>query len=192
MSLLTLSITTLGFSAWLLPGSLEGFNQNITIEVGNIKDLTYLEIVSAEPFTFTDNSFVEEYDANTGLGKRVKVGNISLKMNIDYSKIKVSQNRSKIIIDLNYKFKQYISAFDFSSFAAKDDRGNYFSFNNNVNYGVTSTPLRNKISYTILLDSSITTIAEYNILLPFVFPKDFAKSLLDISFFIEPRAEGLI
>lgn len=192
MSLLTLSVATLGFSAWLIPGSVQGFDENITVEIGDIKDLSYIEIVSAEPFMFSDTSFVEEYDANTGLGKRVEVGNISLKMNIDYSKIQVAQNRSKIIIDLSYKFKKGSSVFDFSSFAAKDNRGNYFSFNSNVNYGVTLTPLRNKISYTFLLDSSITTIAEYNILLPFTFPKDYVKSLLDISFLIEPRAEGLI
>lgn len=191
MSLLTLSIVTLGFSAWLLPGSLEGFNQNITIEVGNIKDLSYIEITSAESFIFSDTSFIENYNPDTGLGTRVDVGNIDVKMNLDYSKINVTA-RSKLVIDLRYKFSKETSVFDFSSMTAFDEKGNYFTYNEIKNYGVKLAPSHNKISYEFLLDSSLINKVKYDIKLPFIFNEHFAKSLLDISFLIEPRVEGIV
>ena len=190
-SLLTLSIATLGFSAWLIPGVTQGFNSGINIEIGDIRDLSYLEIISATPFTFSDTTFIENYDPNTGLGTKSNIGNILLNMNIDYSKINVSA-RSKIIIDLNYSFKQDTNSFDFSSYAAKDTRGNYFTYNGITNYGVTIASVRNKITYEFLLDPSITTLTPYEIKLPFSFPKQYITNLLDISFLIEPRVEGLI
>ncbi len=189
-SLLTISLATVGFSLWIIPNNIQGFKSDITVEFGDVKDMTFLELKNVQGFKFSDNSFVKT-NLETNVEERVDIGTIDIDLNLDYSKITVGA-RSYLYIDLVYKFKNNQSVFNFYDFTAKDEKGDYFTYSGNKGYGIKSDFNNKKITYNFLLNKSITSMTNYTIELPFIFPNDYAKNLLDISFVITPRVEGLV